>query len=75
MSDLPEESGFEMVQGYDHWLKAPQVSNLTARLKEEFPEAGVLELRNHILNYTLIKLIVWMVPPTDEGEKKEPWEL
>jgi len=71
----PEETGFEMCQGYDAWQGAPQVSNLMAKLRLMFPDASDLELRNHVLQYTLVKLVVWLQPPIDgEDDKKEPWQ-
>ena len=76
MADLPEETGLEMIAGYEAWNDAPQVANLLQRLREEFPAATTLELRNHILNYTLVKLVVWLQPPTvGDGTPKEPWEM
>lgn len=76
MADLPEETGFEMIAGYDAWNNAPQVNNLLVRVAKEFPHATELEIRNHILNYTLVKLVVWLQPPNvGDGTPKEPWEL
>jgi len=74
MSQPPEETGLEMIHGYDRWIESRQVSNLHLKLKHDFPKASEMELRNHILNYTLVKLVVWLQPPTDDGDKKEPWE-
>ena len=74
MADLPEETGFEMCAGWDAWHDSPQVSNLKAKLADKYPFASDLELHNHILHYTLVKLVVWLQPPTDAGDKKEPWE-
>jgi len=76
MSPLPEgETGLEMIQGYERWMDSRQVSNLHLRLKHDLPTATELEIRNHILNYTLVKLVVWLQPPgADEDDKKEPWQ-
>ena len=74
MSDLPEETGQEMIEGYVRWHESMQVSNLRRYLRIKLPNATELELRDHILNYTLVKLVVWLQPPTDDGNKKEPWQ-
>ncbi len=62
----------EMRDGYDRWLVSPQVLGLRLALRAEFPRASELELRNHILHYTQIKLTAWLLPP-DEEEDTEPW--
>ncbi len=76
MADRPQETGLEMIEGYEAWNEAPQIANLLQRLREVFPFATELELRNHILHYTLVKLVVWLQPPNvSDQTPKEPWEL
>ena len=74
----PEDgmSGMEMIEGYGFWHESKQVRNFLSFLRNEFPEASELELRNHVLNYTMVKLTVWLVPPMGENPEgsKEPWE-
>ena len=68
-------SGLEMIEGYGFWHQSKQVRNLINFLHVEFPEASELELRNHVLHYTMVKLTVWMVPPeSGPAGNKEPWE-
>lgn len=68
-------TGMEMIEGYGLWHESIQVKNMLAFLRVQFPLASELDIRNHILHYTMVKLTVWMVPPADDGQKpKEPWE-
>ncbi len=68
-------TGMEMIEGYGFWHTSKQVRNLITFLKAEFPEASELEIRNHVLHYTMVKLTVWMVPPeVGPAGDKEPWE-
>lgn len=63
-----------MTAGYLIWNDSIPVQGLMAFLRNEFPQASELELRNHVLSYTLVKLVVWLQP--DAGTTpKEPWEM
>ena len=62
-----------MAEGYDRWRLSTPVAGLLAHIHKLYPNATPLELHNHVLHYTLVKLVVWLQPPTD-GEKKEPWQ-
>jgi len=74
--ERPEgETGLEMIHGYFRWLDSRQVANLHLRLKHDLPQASELELRNHILHYTLVKLVAWLQPPNEDDKPKEPWEM
>lgn len=63
-----------MTHGYLIWNDSEPVVGLMAFLRSEFPEASELELRNHVLHYTLVKLVVWLQPETDD-DKREPWQM
>ena len=67
-----------MTDGYMYWHGSPQVVGLLAHLRAVFPEASELELRNHVLQYTLVKLTVWIEHSVDRDDpnddKKEPWQ-
>jgi hypothetical protein len=64
-----------MTQGYLIWNDSEPVKGLMAFLRAEFPDASELELRNHVLSYTLVKLVVWLQPDSDDDKPKEPWEM
>jgi len=64
-----------MAEGYEVWRTSPPVAGLLIHLREKYPDATPLELHNHVLSYTLVKLVVWLQPPeASGGDKKEPWQ-
>ncbi len=79
MADNPQEGPdlrTVMIDGYKIWQNSPPVAGLRTFLTIQHPYASPLEIDNHLLNYTLVKLVAWLSPSDDDsGEKKEPWEM
>ncbi len=80
MADEPEEQpkidmATVMIDGYHVWERSEPVAGLIYYLTLRWPDASAMEIRAHVLQYTLVKLVAWLQPPSDEtGEKKEPWQ-
>ncbi len=66
-----------MIEGYRIWKTAPPVDGLGTYLTIKHPDATPLEIDNHILLYTLVKLVAYLQPDPDDadGEKREPWQM
>lgn len=82
MADEPEQAPeidirHVMIEGYHIWEQSPPVAGLIAHLTVRYPGSTAMEIKQHVLQYTLVKLVAWLQPDhgTDTDDKKEPWEI
>ncbi len=74
MPNKPTLTGTELRDSYIFWEESDQIQAALKRLRLQFPGATELDLRNHIMNFTLVKLASWLLPEDNPESPKEPWQ-